>query len=93
MKDEGILGVLARFPIPKIRKLFKKLGEGECRLNVCYEAEPTGYGIYRFLTALGIECCVVAPSLIPRGVKEITAVILVVEIGTFERIESARDYS
>lgn len=48
-----------------IHKLFRKLGEEECRLSVCYEAGPTGYGLYRFLTALGIECCVVAPSLIP----------------------------
>ena len=48
-----------------IRKLFKTLGDEGCRLNVCYEAGPTGYGLYRFLTTLGIECCVIAPSLIP----------------------------
>ena len=48
-----------------IRKFFKKFDEENCQLNACYEAGPTGYGLYRFLTGLGIECSVVAPSLIP----------------------------
>src|SRR3712207_7741147 len=34
------------------------------RLNFCYEAGPTGYGLHRLLTKLGHHCTVVAPSLI-----------------------------
>ena len=48
-----------------IRKLMKKIGE-HTDLEVCYEAGPTGYGIYRQLKKMGISCMVVAPSLIPR---------------------------
>ncbi len=35
-------------------------------VHFCYEAGPTGYGLYRQITALGQSCLVVAPSLIPR---------------------------
>ena len=35
-------------------------------LCICYEAGPTGYGLYRQVKALGHHCTVVAPSLIPR---------------------------
>ncbi len=31
-----------------IRKLIKKLDEEECELNFCYEAGPTGYGLYPY---------------------------------------------
>jgi transposase len=44
-------------------KLEKRHGRG---LHFCYEAGPTGYGLYRQLTKLGHRCTVVAPSLIPR---------------------------
>lgn len=47
-----------------IRKLVKKLG-GAKRLRVCYEAGPTGYVLYWFLSELGVACEVVAPTLIP----------------------------
>ena len=47
-----------------IRKLLKKLGPAE-QLRVCYEAGPTGYVIYWQLTALGVRCEVVAPTLVP----------------------------
>lgn len=47
-------------------KLVKKLAGKYERLTFCYEAGPTGYGLYRQITALGHECLVVAPSLIPR---------------------------
>ncbi|WP_287367625.1 IS110 family transposase [Mesorhizobium sp.] len=36
------------------------------RIHLCYEAGPTGYGLYRLIRSLGHECTVVAPSLIPR---------------------------
>jgi transposase len=47
-----------------IRKLVKKLGPAE-QLRVCYEAGPTGYVVYWELTAVGVKCEVVAPSLVP----------------------------
>lgn len=34
-------------------------------LRCCYEAGPTGFGLYRDLKAAGIDCIVVAPSLVP----------------------------
>ncbi len=47
-----------------IRKLIKKVGAVEC-LRACYEAGPTGYVLYWQLTKLGIECAVIAPTLVP----------------------------
>jgi len=35
-------------------------------LRVCYEAGPCGFGIARRLRQLGIDCQVIAPSLIPK---------------------------
>jgi transposase len=42
-------------------KRLRKLGRVKC----CYEAGPTGFGLHRDLTAAGIDCIVVAPSLVP----------------------------
>lgn len=47
-------------------KLAKKLAGKYPRLTFCYEAGPTGYGLYRQLRELGHACIVVAPSLIPK---------------------------
>ncbi|WP_211296458.1 IS110 family transposase [Paenibacillus donghaensis] len=50
-----------------VSKLMKHLQQnGEVQLNVCYEAGPTGYVLYRWLLEMGIACTVVAPSLIPK---------------------------
>jgi len=49
-----------------IAKLVNKLAAKYERLTFCYEAGPTGYGIYRQIIQFGHECLVVAPSLIPR---------------------------
>jgi transposase len=57
------LGVIPNRP-ESIRKLVKKLGPAE-HLRVCYEAGPTGYVVYWQLTALGVKCEVVAPTLVP----------------------------
>lgn len=67
--DEGrskarYVGMISYTP-EAIRKLMKRLGERE-QLRVCYEAGPTGYGLYRLLKAMDIECEVIAPSLIPQ---------------------------
>jgi transposase len=47
-----------------IRKMIKKLGPAE-KLRACYEAGPTGYVVYWQLAELGIQCEVVAPTLVP----------------------------
>lgn len=57
------LGVIRNRP-EAVRKLLTKLGSRE-QLRVCYEAGPTGYTLYWQLTALGVPCDVIAPSLIP----------------------------
>jgi transposase len=51
---------------PATANLVRKLAAKYERLTFCYEAGPTGYGLYRQLKSLGHECLVVAPSLIPR---------------------------
>src|SRR5690625_4836221 len=48
-----------------LRKLVNKINQ-EGKLNFCYEAGPTGYGVYRLLVSLGVKCEVIAPSLIPQ---------------------------
>jgi transposase len=35
-------------------------------VRCCYEAGPTGFGLYRHLTGNGIDCAVVAPGLVPQ---------------------------
>jgi transposase len=47
-------------------KLIRKLAAKYAGLIFCYEAGPTGYGLYRQIKDLGHDCIVVAPSLIPR---------------------------
>lgn len=47
-----------------IRKFIRKLGSPE-HLRACYEAGPTGFVLYWQLAELGVECAVVAPTLIP----------------------------
>ena len=62
-------GEIANNPtaIIKLVKLLSKEGE---LVAFCYEAGGCGYKIYRQLTAMGKECIVVAPSLIPRKAGE-----------------------
>src|ERR1700759_5500803 len=47
-------------------KLVKKLAAKYERLAFCYEAGPTGYGLYRQITDLGHDCMVAAPSLVAK---------------------------
>jgi transposase len=35
-------------------------------VRCCYEAGPTGFGLYRAAVAAGIDCQVIAPSKTPR---------------------------
>jgi transposase len=48
-----------------VAKVFKRLG-AEAELRVCYEAGGCGFELYRQLTSMGIECAVIAPSLVPK---------------------------
>jgi transposase len=50
--------------LESVRKIVAKLGPAN-QLKACYEAGPTGYVLYWQLTALGVPCQVVAPSLVP----------------------------
>lgn len=48
----------------EIRRHIKKLA-ARGTVRVCYEAGPCGYHVRRQLEAMGVECVVIAPSLIP----------------------------
>ncbi|OBP75089.1 transposase [Mesorhizobium loti] len=49
-----------------MRRVIRRVATKFDRVYFCYEAGPTGYGLYRLIRSLGHECTVVAPSLIPR---------------------------
>ena len=49
-----------------VRRLVKRVGRPS-GIWACYEAGPTGYELYRLLSAMGLRCDVVAPSLVPKG--------------------------
>lgn len=49
-----------------MRRMVKLLADKHEHIMFCYEAGPTGYGLYRLIRSMGHECAVVAPSLIPR---------------------------
>jgi|GraSoiStandDraft_4_1057263.scaffolds.fasta_scaffold48627_1 transposase len=58
-----IFATLANDPAAVLSRL-RKLGPLPAMV-VCYEAGPTGYELYRFLNAAGVQCHVVAPSMVP----------------------------
>ena len=47
-----------------LMKSLKRLGNLD-HLVCCYEAGPTGYGLYRQFKKAGVRCIVIAPSLVP----------------------------
>jgi transposase len=50
-----------------IRRMVKKIQkEAPGAIRFCYEAGPCGFDLQRKLISLGVECQVIAPSLIPR---------------------------
>ncbi len=59
------LGEIDADPIA-VRRVVARLEKHGAQIHFCYEAGPTGYGLYRQLIAMGHQCSVVAPSLIPR---------------------------
>jgi hypothetical protein len=50
----------------RLDKLMRKLEGKGATLRLAYEAGPCGYWLHRYLTRRGLNCAVVAPSLIPR---------------------------
>lgn len=58
------LGAIPNRP-EAVRKLVQKLG-GPKSIAACYEAGPTGFTLYWQLTQLGVECEVIAPTLVPE---------------------------
>ena len=59
------LGEVSNSP-DAVERLIRKLSGRYGKLHFCYEAGPTGYGLYRQIKALGHACMVVAPALIPK---------------------------
>ncbi len=65
-EPDGDVRSLGTIPnrMESIRKMVKKLGTVD-QLRACYEAGPTGYVLYWQLAELGVECAVIAPTLVP----------------------------
>ncbi len=59
------LGEFANTP-DAVAKMVRKLGDRYGTLHFCYEAGPTGFGLYRQILAMAHGFTVVAPSLLPR---------------------------
>ena len=64
----GEVRYLGEFPATEssTRKCGGKFVVKYNKLTFCYEAGPTGYGLYRLIRSLDHECIVVAPSLTPK---------------------------
>lgn len=58
--EPSVVATIANDTVMLLKRL-RKLGRVKC----CYEAGPTGFRLHRDLTAAGIDCIVVAPSLVP----------------------------
>lgn len=52
-----------------VRKLIARLGP-RGTLRICYEAGMCGYALYWLLQEMGVDCAVIAPSLIPQRAGE-----------------------
>ena len=55
-----------------VERMIRKLAGRYEKLYFGYEAGPTGYGLYRQVRALGHDCIVVAPSLVPKRPGELS---------------------
>lgn len=69
--DEGRNGEVRRYgridgELDSLDRVVRKLVSTGKELRFVYEAGPCGYHLYRYLTAQGLKCKVVAPSLIPK---------------------------
>jgi len=59
------LGDVENSPLP-IERTIRRLADRYDRLQVCFETGRMGYGLYCHVEALGHDCIVVAPALIPN---------------------------
>src|SRR6516162_6024192 len=50
------------YDLEAVERSLRRWPEVRC----CYEAGPTGFGLYRHLVERGIDCAVVAPGLVPQ---------------------------
>lgn len=69
--EAGRTGELRHFgavggDMPSFEKAVRKLQSRYPELHFVYEAGPCGYMVHRFLSRKGLDCVVVAPSLIPK---------------------------
>lgn len=64
-KIEPFIVTTKRNDKTEIKKYFEKLKQ-QGVIICCYEAGPSGFELYRFLTDLRIQCIVAAPSLLPK---------------------------
>jgi transposase len=68
---EVMTGELTRVRFgPGVEAPIAWLGELRGPVRACYEAGPTGFGLYRAATAAGIAMQVIAPGKTPRGPSE-----------------------
>src|SRR5712691_1867201 len=52
--------------LPYDEEAVERVGRHWSAVRCCYEAGPTGFGLYRQLVERGIDCAVVAPGLVPQ---------------------------
>ena len=64
---DGVTGELVRARLsPSHEQIRSWIGQLDGPVVVAYEAGPTGFGLYRALTAVGVRCVVAAPSKLQR---------------------------
>ena len=71
LAEEGRSGEVRRYGVipgdlEAVAKVVRALRAPNRRLRFVYEAGPCGFGLARRLKQLGVQCEVVAPSLIPK---------------------------
>jgi transposase len=55
----------------ELKRMVKRIQkQSRGRIEFCYEAGPCGFDLQRKLVSLGVECRVIAPSLVPRKAGE-----------------------
>jgi transposase len=65
-EGERVLEFEALHDVRGVKRLATRLRQTATGpIRCCYEAGPCGYSLQRHLQALGIECVVIAPSLVP----------------------------
>src|SRR5215472_4620816 len=63
--EPRFLGEIDNTPAATAKLVRKLTGKYE-RVTFCYEAGPTGYGLYQQIKSLGQDCIVAAPSRLFR---------------------------